>query len=74
MIIPSIDNKLNSLLTVLNETEAAIDFMTSNLNVTGSNANIIANSVFTTSDLTGMYNYLKNSSNQLQIVEVPSSS
>jgi hypothetical protein len=73
VLLPAVDRELNTLMTFLDTTETMIDFMQSNLSITGSNANIIANSVFNTSNVTGMYNYLKNSSNQLRTVDLPSS-
>lgn len=73
VLIPAVDNELNSLNKLLDSTEATIDFISSNLNIAGSNANVFANSIFNTSNVTGMYNYLKSSSNVLIPIQVPPS-
>ena len=67
--IPDVDKRFNIIINKVNEIENKISFMEGNINVVGSNANIFLGSVFTTSNITGMYNYLKASSNVLTPLE-----
>lgn len=71
LTLPDIEAHIDGLNDALKKAEAKIDFISSNLNIIGSNANVFANSIFNTSNVTGMYNYLKQSSNTLRTVTVP---
>ena len=68
-LIPEVDEHINNIINKVNEIENKISFMEENINVVGSNANIFLGSVFTTTNITGMYNYLKASSNDLTPLE-----
>lgn len=71
LTLPDIEAHIDGLNDALKVIESKIDFIESNLNIVGSNADIFANSVFNTSNVTGMYNYLKQSSNDMRVVTVP---
>ncbi len=72
LTLPDIEAHINGLNDALKIMEMKVDFLASNLDIIGSNANIFANSVFNTSNVTGMYNYLKQSSNDMRVVTLPS--
>lgn len=63
--IPEVDKYLNYIISNIDDLETKINLISSSLNTVGSNANIFLDSVYNTSNVTGMYNYLKASSNNL---------
>lgn len=69
--LPTVDEHIKQIENTITETVTKIDFMKSNLNIVGSNADVFLNSIFNTSNASQMYTYLKSSSNILKTVTVP---
>ena len=72
ILIPEVDRQIKKVSDVLKEIERKLDIVEKHLPVSGSNANVFANSIFSSSNYTQMYEYLKSSSNVSQIITLPS--
>lgn len=68
-IIPKVDKVFNDMEVLLQESEQKVQLIENTINTAGSNADIFLNSVWNSSNVTGMYNYIKQNSNVLQVLE-----